>query len=155
MRTVLYNKKTKSVVNHKQEGIYDGPLLKDWVELTCVPMELVLATNEDVQNEVWTVDLENKTYVQSWEKKTLSESEVKIKEWEYPEFALLLEIDGSVLFTQLGAAYRNYLMDKGYPVEIQEDDSYKVWVDTVNVSHRPFVNQLKEDGLLTETERPV
>lgn len=164
MKTILYNKDTHQIKYHKAEGYYtvEGvrpEIPEPWVELEFVQLEPPLYDRLDykLSKTEPEVDLANNQYILDWELTAYTQYEKDIRDWKYEEFPIKFWIDGSVLFTTMGNSFRNYLTDKGYPVEIQEDDSYLVWVPAVNETHAPYVQALKDatPPLLIEYSRPI
>lgn len=138
------------VLRDAQGGIRGGEILVDYLETPLiVPGEGYVLESEFVY------DAENKTVTHTYTTRLKTQHELNLEDWKYPAYPIKFEIDGSVLFTQLGTAYRNYLGDKGYPVEIQDDDSYHVWVELINPAHQGFLDQLKQANLLTELSIPT
>lgn len=161
MKTVLYD-----IVENKTTGKgFTGGYYVDGVkpELPINLVELTVTTvnpplyDEDTQKLTggnWTADLVNLTYYRDWHVVDLTEQELALRAWKYPQFEQKLFVHGSVLFTPMGTAYRNFLQDRGYPVEITEDGGYNIWINEIMPAHEEYINGLVAVELCVITQRP-
>lgn len=161
MRTILFNTETQEIKHHANEGYYKvrgkrPELPEPWVELEVENAARPTYDPEthELKHFPHAVDLQAKTYLDSYTVMPLSDYKIALRAWQYPEYALKLSVHGSVLFDSTGIAYRAYLEDRGFPVEMQEDGSYSIWLNDIEEVHQPFVTQLENNGLLTKTLRP-
>lgn len=166
MKTILYNKTTNEVKHHAKEGYYkvgaklakDNPdlLPEPWVELE--QLEAItppIEANEYLERGLPEIDLDNKTYKPiTYIVKSKTAEQIALEEFGYSEYSIRLDISGDVIFTSMGSAYRSWLADKGYPVEIQEDDSYRVWLNEINPAHQPYIDGLVAANKLTIVKNP-
>ena len=166
MKTILYNKDTQEVKHHAKEGYYHITTTKKgrhrpdipepWVELEFLNLAQPVPT--ETQKTIVgpaLADLEfKKYYPRTYQVVDKTAFEIASEEFGYMEYQRRFDVHGSVLFDPTGVAYRSFLEDKGYPVEIQDDDSYKIWLDEINPAHQGFIDTLKANNLLVETLRP-
>lgn len=165
MKTILYNTDTQQLEangrvfdgGYKIRSVAQKPFLpahiKELEYIDATPPTFDAATHK-IGGFEWVADLNAETYTKVWNVVALSAKELAAIEWEHPEWGKRLDVHGSVLFTQMGTAYRNYLNDKGYAVEMQADGNYKVWIDTIEPSHQPYIDGLVNANLCTIHERP-
>jgi hypothetical protein len=166
MKTILYNTQTQEIKHHAKKGYYkvrgkkaiDFPELlpQGWKELIWDDTVPTVTETQVLEAAPAYADLTNKTYKPvTYTVRSKTPEEIALEGFGYTEYAMRLDIHPGVLFTLKGLAYRIWLQDKGYPVEMQADESYRVWVDSISPQHQNYISQLENAGDLTITQRPT
>lgn len=162
MKTILFNTLTNKVTHHKPTGYYMVDGQRPALPAHIAELEFLQATppphnpeTEKLTGGKWQPNLSVGTYSQAWQIVPLTAKEIALRAWKHEAYPQRLNVHSSVLFTPMGTAYRNYLQDRGYPVELTEDGNYQVWIDVILPAHQPYIDSLVQQGLCSIHQRPV
>ena len=149
---ILYNTITEEIKNHKDIN-YKGVIKQPWIELEYIVTERPSYDSAQYKLEE-SVSISNGIYQKVFNLVPYTQLEKDLNSWKYPEYSRKLIVNGNVLFTLEGAAYKSYLDLKSYPMELV-DGNIHIWINTVEPQHQPFLDQLKSNNLLTEESIPI
>ena len=158
METFIYNKDTNNRVGEVREGHYlvdglPGWLPEELVELVLIPTDPPeYDSGLEYLRDIWTVNLENNTYEQSYEVFPYTEQEIAMRGWHHPEFEQRIVAPDSLVndYPAIGV----HMIINKLPIEPSEDGNLLyLYMDFIRPEHQALVDSLQ--GVLMIEDRPV
>ncbi len=155
---LLYNTTTQKAKTYKNGYTIDGVLqpmgqLTDsaW-HLEKEPNERPETTDTQVATSEWIPDFEENKYVQVWTVRELTETELAIRDWRYPEWAKRIVAPIELILDDLGVKMYGWFQLNGLPVEKVNETTVHLYCDEILEQHQAIVDGLGE--VVTVEDRP-
>ncbi len=148
MQTVLYNTETQKAKTYTDGYRIDGVLqplgqLTDNIwHLEKEPNEKPETTDTQVATSEWIPDFEENKYVQVWTVRELTETELAMRDWRYPQWVKRIVAPLEMAMDDIGAKMFIWFQLNGFPIEKVDDTTVHLYCNVILPQHQTIVDEL-------------